>query len=84
MQPFSICKKEGSYEYLRRGPLFASRYRCMTLHSSELTGAEPSVDVKSNQEIKESPFVSGSTPALLSVKAFHVMLKSGRSVTFRE
>lgn len=37
------------------------------------------MDVKSNQEFKESPSVSGSTPALLSIEAFHVMLNSCRS-----
>lgn len=51
----------------------------MTLHSSELTPGVTLVDVKSNQEFKESPTVSGTAPAILSIEAFCVMLNSGRS-----
>lgn len=48
----------------------------MTLNSSELTQVEPLVDVKSNQEFKESPAVPGTAPAILSIEAFSVMLNS--------
>lgn len=51
----------------------------MTLHSSELTGLKPSVDMESNQELKESPSVSGGVPEILSIDVFHVMLNSCRS-----
>lgn len=51
----------------------------MALHSSELTQVEPLVDVKSNQELKESPSVSGTAPAILSIGAFCVALNSCRS-----
>lgn len=51
----------------------------MTLHSSELTQVEPLVDVVSNQELKESPSVSGTAPAILSIEAFCGALNSCRS-----
>lgn len=51
----------------------------MTLHSSELTQVEPLVDVKSNQELKESPSVSGTAPAILPIGGFCVALNSCRS-----
>lgn len=51
----------------------------MTLHSSELTQVEPLLDVKSNQEFKESPAVCGRVPAILSIEAFCVTLNPCRS-----
>lgn len=51
----------------------------MTLHSSDLTQGVRLVDVKSNQEFKENPPVSGTAPAILSIEAFCVTLSSCRS-----
>lgn len=70
---FSIRKKEGSCKHLMRGALLLHLDTCVwpcTLQSWQ----EWSLQwiCKSNQEFKESPCVSGSTPALPAIGAFHL------------